>query len=154
MVGIILELIPPYFGTIWSHKTSETLTFLLLFQYRVVIFSILGGGPEKVNDLLTSPINQFRDYFIRNRLEKLVPLNYKIIKNQKNIKINRPNRFQTLTFGRNLGFQKNPRFVPGSPPGGLYFQKRPQKINKSGNARKHQTSSFFDKMATSFMHFY
>ena len=31
--GIILELITPYFGTIWSHKTSETLIFLLFFQY-------------------------------------------------------------------------------------------------------------------------
>ena len=27
----------------------------------------------KINDLLTSPKNQFRDYFIRNRIEKLVP---------------------------------------------------------------------------------
>ena len=80
---IILELIPLEFHGIWSHKTSETLIFLLFFQYSVVIFSIL-GGPKKVNDLLTSPSNQFRDYFIRNRLEKLVPLNYKIIQNQKN----------------------------------------------------------------------
>ena len=37
--------------------------------------SFWGWGPIKVDDLLTSPINQFRDYFIRNRLEKLVPVN-------------------------------------------------------------------------------
>ena len=43
----------------------------------LVIFSILDGGPRKVNDLLTSPSNQFRDYFIRNRIEKLVPVNYR-----------------------------------------------------------------------------
>ena len=44
--------------------------FLLFSQY------VGGGGPKKVDDLLTSPINQFRDYFIRNRIEKLVPLNW------------------------------------------------------------------------------
>ena len=106
---IILELIPPFF---WHHLVSQnlkTLTFLLFFQYSVVIFSILGGGPKNVNDLLTSPSNQFRDYFIRNRLEKLVPLNYRFPTGNKKIKKKRPNRFQTLTFGRNLGFQK-----PGS----------------------------------------
>ena len=43
----------------------------------LVIFSILDGGPRKVNDFLTSPSNQFRDYFIRKRLEKLVPVNYR-----------------------------------------------------------------------------
>ena len=79
----------------------------------LVIFSIfhLGGwGPRKVDDLPTSPINQFRDYFIRNRIEKLVPVNYRFpTGNKKNIKTNRPNRFQTSTFDRNLGFQK-----PGS----------------------------------------
>ena len=36
-----------------------------------------GWGPIKVDDLPTSPINQFRDYFIRNRIEKLVPVNYR-----------------------------------------------------------------------------
>ena len=35
----------------------------------------IGGDPRKVDDLPTSPNNQFRDYFIRNRIEKLVPLN-------------------------------------------------------------------------------
>ena len=34
------------------------------------------GGPRKVDDRPTSPNNQFRDYFIRNRIEKLVPLNW------------------------------------------------------------------------------
>ena len=81
----------------------ENINFLVIFS----IFHFWGWGPRKVNDLLTSPINQFRDYFIRNRLEKLVPANYRFpTDNKKNIKINRPNRFQTLTFGRNLGFQK------------------------------------------------
>ena len=66
---IILELIPLEFHRIWSHKTQETCIFLLFSQY-----FILGLGPIKVDDLLTSPINHFRDYFIRNRLKKLVPV--------------------------------------------------------------------------------
>ena len=64
-VGIILGLTPPFFRDIWSHKTSET---LFLF----VIFSILARSPKKNNVLLTSPSNQFRDYFIWNRIEKLM----------------------------------------------------------------------------------
>ena len=47
------------------------INFLVIFS----IFHFWGRGPIKVDDLLTSPINQFRDYFIRNRLEKLVPVN-------------------------------------------------------------------------------
>ena len=39
----------------------------------LVISSISDGGPRKVNDLLTSPSNQFRDYSIWNRIEKSVP---------------------------------------------------------------------------------
>ena len=35
-----------------------------------------GGNPRTIDDLPTSPNNQFRDYFIRNRIEKLVPLNW------------------------------------------------------------------------------
>ena len=64
----------------WHHlvlQNLKTLIFLLFSQYPS------WGGPKKVDDLLTCPINQFRDYFIRNRIEKLVPLNYKIIKNSK-----------------------------------------------------------------------
>ena len=53
---IILGWVPSKFRDIWSYRTSETLCF--------VIFSILGRGPRKVNDLLISPSNQFRDYFI------------------------------------------------------------------------------------------
>ena len=64
--GIIMGLIPPYYRDIWSHKTSETLIFFLFPQY-------FHGGQQKVKDLLTSPSNQFRDYSIWNRLEKLVP---------------------------------------------------------------------------------
>ena len=93
---------PPRVSQDLVSQNLKTLIFLLFFQY-------WGGGPRKVNDLLTSPINQFR-LFYSNRIEKLVPLNYRFpTGNQKTSNENRPNRFQTLTFGRNLGFQK-----PGS----------------------------------------
>ena len=65
--GIILGWIPPFFRDIWSRKTSET---LFLF----VIFSILDLGRKKNNGLAICSKNQFPDYFIRNRIEKLVPV--------------------------------------------------------------------------------
>ena len=39
-------------------------------------FLNIGGGPRKADNLPTAPNNQFRDYFIRNRIEKLVSLNW------------------------------------------------------------------------------
>ena len=67
---MVLGLVPPIYRPIWLYKTRETLIFLLFSQY----FTLEGVGPTKVDDLVTSPNNQFRDYFIRNRLEKLVPV--------------------------------------------------------------------------------
>ena len=59
------------------HLTLQNLrniNFLVIFS----IFHFWGWGPRKVDDLPTSPINQFQDYFIRNRIEKLVPVNYRL----------------------------------------------------------------------------
>ena len=87
MVGNNIRTHSPRVSQDLVSQNLKTLTFLLFFQYSVVIFSILGGGPKKVNDLLTSPSNQFRDYFIRNRLEQLVPLNYRFpTDNKKSLK--------------------------------------------------------------------
>ena len=81
--GIIMGWTPVEF---WHHLVSQnlkTLIFLLFSQS----FTFGAGVQQKVNDLLTSPINQFRDYFIRNRLEKLVPLNYRFpTDNKKSLK--------------------------------------------------------------------
>ena len=127
MVGNNIRTHPPFF---WHHLVSQnlkTLTFLLFFQYSVVIFSILGGGPKKVNDLLTSPSNQFRDYFIRNRLEKLVPLNYEIIQNsQKSLKkIDKP--FSNLDFWPKSGFPKTRVSSPVAPRGVYISRNDPKK---------------------------
>ena len=40
----------------------------------VCYFLNIGLGPKKINGLAICSENQFRDYFIRNRLEKLVPV--------------------------------------------------------------------------------
>ena len=61
-----LDSSPLFFRDIWSHRTSDTL-------FVFVIFSILDLVQQKINVLLTSPSNQFRDYFIWNRIEKLIP---------------------------------------------------------------------------------
>ena len=51
-------------------QNLRNINFLVTF----LNISLGGWGQRKVDVLLTSPINQFRDYFIRNRLEKLVPV--------------------------------------------------------------------------------
>ena len=59
---------PPFFSRQLTLQNLRNINF-------PVVFSILDGGPRKVNDLLTSPSNQFRDYHTWNRIEKLMPLN-------------------------------------------------------------------------------
>ena len=89
----------------------------------LVIFSIFGGvGPRNVNDLTTSPINQFRDHSHRNRIEKLVPLNYRFPTDNKNHQTKSTKPFQTRLFAE-IWVSEKPGFVSGSPPEGLYFQK-------------------------------
>ena len=90
----------------------------------------VGGGPRKVDDLPTSPNNQFQDYFIRNRIEKLVPLNWNFAPHTLKTEKNRPNCFQTFTFCRNLGFQKL-GICPRYPPQGVYISRNdpPRKKN-------------------------
>ena len=71
-----------------------------------VIFSILGLG-RKINGLVICSKNKLRDYHAWNRIEKLMPKHY--TNSQKLYKLcgKRPTCFQTLTFCRNLGFQKS-----------------------------------------------
>ena len=54
-----------FFCDIWSYRTSE--------PFCSCYFLSIGSESRKVNDLLTSPSNQSRDYFTLNRIEKLVP---------------------------------------------------------------------------------
>jgi len=90
---------PPFFRDIWSHRTSET---LFLF----VIFSILDCVQQKVNVLLTSPSNQFRDYHTWNRIEKLMPLNWNFAPPTLKTSQKTTNVFSNLDFLQKSGFPK------------------------------------------------
>ena len=88
---------------IWSHKTSET---LFLF----VIFSILDWVQQKVNDLLTSPNNQFRDYHTWNRIEKLMPQHWNFAPQTLKTLQKTTNLFSNLNFLPKSGFPKTRDF--------------------------------------------
>ena len=57
---------PPFFS---RHLVAQNAGNIIFVCY----FLNIGLGSKKVNVLLTSPSNQFRDYFIWNRIEKLMP---------------------------------------------------------------------------------
>ena len=83
----------------------------------LVIFSILDGGPRKVNDLLTSPSNQFRDYSIWNRIEKLVPQHWNFApQTLKTLKQTDQSVFK-LDFLVKYGFPKTRDLSPAVPRG-------------------------------------
>ena len=105
-------------------------------------------GPKQVNGLAICSKNQFRDYFIRNRLEKLVPLNWNFApQNLKNRK-KQPTCFQTLTFCRNLRFQKSwicPWIFQGFPTPWIFGEAagaadKKQKTTNTGGCSPARTS--------------
>ena len=57
---------PAFFS---RHLVPQNVGRIIFVSY----FPILDWGPNKVNVLLTSPSNQFRDYFIWSRIEKWMP---------------------------------------------------------------------------------
>ena len=78
-----------------------------------IIFSILDWGPKKVNVLLTSPSNQFRDYFIWNRIEKLMPQHWNFSpQTLKTLKTTDQLVFKPRLFAE-IWVSKNPGFVHG-----------------------------------------
>ena len=103
-----MGLIPPFFRDIWSHKTSET---LFLF----VIFSILDWVQQKVNVLLTSPNNQFRDYHTWNRIEKLMPQHWNFAPQTLKTLQKTTNLFSNLDFLQKSGFPKTRDLSMGFP---------------------------------------
>ena len=91
---------PPFFGDIWSHETSET---LFLF----VIFSILDWGSNKNQCSSHFSKQSIPGLFIWNRIENPTSKHYTNFQILKKHCEKRPTCFQTLTFCRNLGFQKS-----------------------------------------------
>ena len=113
---------PPFFRDIWSHRTSET---LFLF----VIFSILDWVQQKVNDLLTSPNNQFRDYHTWNRIEKLMPQHWNFAPQTLKTLQKTTNLFSNLDFLQKSGFPKTRDLSPAAPRGVYISRNDPQKRN-------------------------
>ena len=122
-------------------QNLKTLIFLLCSQYPS------WGGSKKVDDLPTSPINQFRDHSHRNRIEKLVPVNYQFATGFKKTKLKEINQTVfKLDFLQKSGFPKTRDLSPVAPrgPGGFIFpEMTPKTKYVSGNARKHQESYVF-----------
>ena len=91
---------PPFF---WRHLVPQNVGHIIFVCY----FLNIGLGPKKVNGLAICSKNQFRDYFIRNRLEKLVPLNWNFApQNLKNRRKQPTNLFSNLDFLSTSEFPK------------------------------------------------
>ena len=116
-------------------------------HYFCFLFSQYWVGVEKNNVLHTSPRNQSRDYFIWNRIEKLMPQLWNFSPQTKNLKQTDQLVFKPWFVGE-IWVSQNPGFVPGSPPGGLYFQKWPPQKIFPDNIGQTSKSSFFKKMAS------
>ena len=95
-----------FFATSGPTKRRKHYFCLLFSQYWT-------GVQQKVNVLLTSPSNQFRDYFIWNRMEKLMPqlwnFSPQTLKTFKQV----TNLFSNLDFLPKSWFPKKPGFVHG-----------------------------------------
>ena len=113
---------PPFFS---RHLVPQNVGNIIFVCY----FLNIGPESKKINVLGTSPRNQFRDYSIWNRIEKLMPQHWNFSpQTLKTSKKNDQPVFKPWLFGE-IWVSKNPGFVPGSPPGGLYFQKWPPRTN-------------------------
>ena len=133
----------------WHHLVSQnlkTLTFLL--------FSQNCGGSKKsmISSLLI--YNKFRYHTQKIRLEKLVPLNYRFPTDNKKSSKQIDQTVFKLDLWPKSGFPKTRDLSPAAPRGVYISRNDPKKEYVSGNSRKHQKSSFVDKMATSFMPFF
>ena len=96
---------PLFFATSGRTKRREHNFCLLFHQYWTWV-------QTKINDLLTSPKNQFRDYFIRNRIEKLMPQLWNFP--PQTLKTSKPtNPFSNLDFWPKSGFPKTRDLSPG-----------------------------------------
>ena len=138
--GILFRIHPPLLSRHLVPQNLRNINFLL-------IFSILGGGPRKDNDLLTSPSNQFRGLFYLKPHRKVSATELELRATKFSLSKNKStNLFSNLDFWPKSGFPKTWVSSPVAPRGVYISRNDPPK--KYGNARKHQKSSFVDKMAT------
>ena len=115
---------PLFFATSGPTKRRKHYLCLLFSQYWV--------GVEQINVLGTSPRNQFRDYSIWNRIEKLMPqhcnFSPRTLKTSK--KTDQP--FSNLGFLVKSGFPKTRDLSPAAPRGVYISRNDPKKNIISG----------------------
>ena len=136
-----------FFATSGPTKRRKHYLCLLFSQYRA-------GVQQKINDLLTSPSNQFQDYFIWNRIEKLVPLNWNFApQTLKTLKRTYQSVFK-LDFLVTSGFPKTRDLSPAAPRG-VYISRNDtnKKSQKTGKWQQLLKSAFVVEMAAFFMPF-
>ena len=135
---------PPFFSRHLVPQNVGNITF-------VCYFLNIGLGSKKVNGLGTSPKNQIRDYFIWNRIEKLMPQLWNFSPQTLKTLQKTTNLFSNLDFWPKSGFPKT-RDLSRQPPGGFIFPEMTPKTKYFPIIlANHQKTSFFDKMASFFM---
>ena len=92
-----------FFSTSGRTKRRKHYFCLLFSQYCVCYFLNIVSNPNR----RFPSKNQFRDYHAWNRIEKLMPKHCTNFLKLLKLYEKRPTCFQTLTFCRNLGFQKS-----------------------------------------------
>ena len=123
---------PLCFATSGPTKRRKHYFWLLFYQYCVCYFLNIASNPKR-----NFPSeNQFWDYFIRNRLEKLVPLNWNFAPQNLKKQKKPTNLFSNLDFfgpiwGAAPGFSKDfpwisQGFSMDFPPPLLEFPGRPR----------------------------
>ena len=136
----------PFFRDIWSHKTSETL-------FVFAIFSIFPWDQQKVNVLLTSPSNQFRDYSIWNCIEKLVPQHWNFAPQTLNTSKKTNQSVSKLYFFVKSGFPKTRDLSPAAPRGVYISRNDPPKKDDPIILANHQNRHFLTKWLPLFLFF-
>ena len=127
MVGNNSGTHPPFFS---RHLVPQNLRNIMF----LVIFSIFPWDQQKINDLLTSPSNQFRDYSIWNRIEKLVPQHWNFAPQTLKTVQNTTKPFSNLDLLTKSGFPKTLDLSPAAP-GGFIFpdHKQLRETKKTSN---------------------
>ena len=126
---------PPFFSLDLVAQNVRNMSFLF-------IFSILGRSPKKINGLLTSPNNQFRDYHIWNRIEKLMPQHWIFAPQTLKSLQKTTNLFANLGFLQKSGFPKTRDLSPATPLG-RYISRNDTQKKKISEMAKTSTISIF-----------
>ena len=87
----------------WRHLVPQNVGNIIFGCY----FLNIGLGPKQINGLAICSKNQFREYHAWNRIKKLMPQHCTHFLKLLKLYEKRSTCFQTLTFCRNMSFQKS-----------------------------------------------